>query len=330
MNKRVDPRLRLLLVLLFAHTSAALAEEQGIPDPLSLGKALEYARQHPRNLPEIHRAGRFPRRQPLHLDCHRLAYASTSGIDTQRNRPMESLTEPVAAQQLEILERFFDVLLADLSFSRYNEAMAVAYIQFDRARARQELGQYSELRVAELQEVYQNSRRRYAASQASQRLTRSLLALAINRPLTLPRDLSPPRLPAQPNQMPTAGNVFDRAAKDNAWLAVLKEGAGAAERRLIDMEVRQQILELLLRLQALRAAQQYAATESARTDLKLEESRTLYEQEVKADLGDSMSQQTKARLQEQQVAYCRALAWAELNALQGKPVWPGTEGEDPP
>ena len=60
----------------------------------------------------------------------------------------------------------------------------------------------------------------------------------------------------------------------------------------------------------------------ARVLSSLEQSRVLYEKELRADLGFSMSEQTRARLREQQVAYCRILAWAELNALQGKPVWP--------
>jgi hypothetical protein len=131
-----------------------------------------------------------------------------------------ALVAPVAAQELEILERFFDVLLADLSFSRYDEAKA----------------------------------------------------------------------------------------------------------ELIQMELRQQALELLLRLRALEAVAQYARVDSNLRDLKLDEGRTLYEQEYTADLGFSMSRQTEARLRERQIAYCQGLTWAELNALQGKAVWSAAEG----
>jgi hypothetical protein len=53
-----------------------------------------------------------------------------------------------------------------------------------------------------------------------------------------------------------------------------------------------------------------------------ERSRTLYEQEVKSDIGDAMTQQSKVRLQKQQIQFCQALTLAQLNALQGKPVWP--------
>jgi hypothetical protein len=46
----------------------------------------------------------------------------------------------------------------------------------------------------------------------------------------------------------------------------------------------------------------------------------MYEMEVTADLGYSMSQQTKARRDELAVAFCRALTLAELDALQGRPI----------
>ena len=58
------------------------------------------------------------------------------------------------------MQRYFNVVLADLQFYRYNEEMAVAYIQFDRIRIRQKLGQHTEVEVAE-KEVEYNKIRRY-------------------------------------------------------------------------------------------------------------------------------------------------------------------------
>ncbi len=328
MKRRAEALLAVALSLWLATGPAQPAQVETVPDPLSLKQALTYAQTHPRNRLDRDRQAWFPRRQPLYLDCHRLAYSSTSGIDNQRNVVSGSLITPVAAQQLEILQRFFDVLLADLSFSRYNESMAVAYIQFDRASARHELGQYSELRVAQLDAVYQDIRQRYLSSEASQRLTRSLLAQAINQPAALPSDLDAPHLPAIPQELPDLDEIIAAASTRNTWLTALKDGGDQAEHQLIELELRQQILELLLRIQVLGAAQRSAQAETLWRDLELEESRTLYELEVKADLGYSMSQQTRAHLKQQQVAYCQALAWAELNALQGKAPWTQTTTGD--
>jgi hypothetical protein len=323
------PTLLALLLLFALLPAAAVAEDGGLPDPLSLEQALDLAGQAPRGRAASELSDMLPRRLPLYLDCHHLAF-SQAASDDGRSQPLEGLIASRDAQGLEIMARFFDVLLADLGFARYNEAMAVAYIQYDRANVRRELGQFSELRVAELEAVYQDVRRKRASSQISQRLTRSLLAQAVGRPDQLPRDLSEPQLPQIPDPLPEPDEAVAAALADNGHLAELKRGADDGDLSLLDAELRQQALELLLRLDGLSAAAQHADVELTLSDLKLDESRTLYEQEVKADLGFSMSRQTRARLEQQRVAFCRALTWAELNALQGKPLWPQPEAEAKP
>jgi hypothetical protein len=326
------PLLARLAVLLAALTWAAPAPVQGtaVAEPLGLDQALAFADAHPRAQSNASELSAPARRLPLYLACHDLAFGAAAAGDDPRNRPLDVLLDPVDAQRLEILERFLDVLLADQSFSRYSEAMAVAYIQFDRAGVRRELGQVSELRVAELNATYQDVRQRRAASEAAQRLTRALLAQAMDRPDALPRDLIAPRLPALPDSLPDLSRVIAEAESRNRALAALKAAKDPAGARVLELELRQQALELLMRLQALAASADSSLAETALRDLKLDESRVLYEQEAAADLGYSMSQQTKARLDEQRVAYCRVLAWAELQALQGRPVWPLTEkGESP-
>ncbi len=298
--------------------SSAHAEGAAIPDPLSLDQALAYAEQHPRARLGPREDASFPRRPGLYLACHRLAFSSTSEIDVERSPVVGHLVSPAAAQRLEILARFLDVLLADLNFSSYNEALAVAYIRYDRANARRELGQYSELQVADLEADYQEILQKRVASEAAQRLSRALLAQALGHPRELPRDLSPPALARPPADLPSLEAVVAAAAQDNPWLGTLKAGLSEPEQQLVDLELNQQALELLLRLETLRAVERYAHTETSRRDLRLEESRILYEQEVRGDLGFSMSQQTEAHTREKQVAYCQVLTWAELNALQGR------------
>lgn len=302
---------------------SALAQDVSVPEPLGLEQALAFAEGHPRTRPEPTAAE--PRRLPLYLACHDLAFGGATAGDDRRNRPADALVDPVDAQRLEILTRFMDVVLADLSFVRYDEAMAVAYVQYDRANNRRELGQVSDLRVAELNAAYQDIRRYRAASEAGQRLTRFLLAQAMDRPDSLPRELSAPATPPLPGPLPDVKEVVAQAEAGNGALAALKAAADPAERRVLDLDLRQQVAELLLRLQTLAVAAESNQVETVLRDLKLDESRVLYEQEAAADLGYSMSQQSKARLDEQRIAYCQALTWAELKALQGRPVWPRTE-----
>jgi hypothetical protein len=296
----------------------ASADQDPLPTPLTLEQALTFAADHPRVTAAS--GVSFPPRQPLFLGCHELAFTGTRGQDAMRDVAWSGLVTPEAAQRLEIMQRFYDVLLGDLSYARDNEAMAVAYIQFDRAAAREELGQFSPLKVAELEAAYQLILRQRAASESAQRVTRSLLSQAIGRPRELPRDLVTPALAADQTELPELAEIVETALKDNPRIKTLIGEGGDAERRLVEMEVRQQALELLTRLELLSVIAEQTKTESRWRDLKLDESRTMYELEVSADLGFSMSQQTKAKRDEEEVALCRILTLAELNALQGRPV----------
>jgi hypothetical protein len=292
-----------------------------VPDPLSLEQALSFAEKHPRTQVSVDIAARHPVPRPLYLDCHNLAYNNNTSPDNQRDRVLTSLVSATDAQRLEIMQRFFDVILADGSAVRDSENMAVYFIPLDRTRTRMELKEFSELDVAALDAEYQVVRQQGAASTASQRLTRSLLAQAINNPTKLPSELNPPTLPTPPAELPSTEELL-KAALDSDHLSDLLGDADAPERALLDMEIRQQILELVLRLDIFKVAAERNKAETLWRDYYLERSRTLYEQEVKSDIGDAMTQQSKVRLQQQQIQFCSTLALAQLNALQGKPVWP--------
>lgn len=310
--------LALVCGLAFGPTSSLGSDTPS--EPLGLDQALRLARDHPRLSASPAINALLPRPQPLYLDCHHLAFGGMA-IDPRRSRPLEALIEPAAAQSLGVLASFLDVLLADFAFSRYDEAMAVAYIQFDRASARRELGQFSDLAVLELESTYQEILHERSASQIGQQLSRTILAQALNLPGYLPRDLREPELPPLPDPLPEAQPLLAEAIEQNASVRALLKGASDADRQLITLELGQQLTEILMRLRALVAAQRQVQTETAYRDLKLDESRTLYDQEVTADLGYVMSLQTLTRMRERRIAYCRALAWAEIQALIGRPVW---------
>jgi hypothetical protein len=311
----------LALSLYLAAAPGHAPRAETLPEPLGLMQAMDLAGDHPRVTASEEARVLLPRRQPLYLDCHHLAFTGKA-VDPERNRPLEALIEPATAHRLEVLARFLDVLLADLAFSRYDEAMAVAYIQFDRASVRRELGQFSDLAVLELESAYQEILHERAASQVGQQFSRTLLAQSLNRPGYLPRELIKPDLPPLPEPLPEAPALLKEALTHNGAARALMDDAGEADRQLIALELGQQLAELLMRLRALAAAERQVQTESAYRDLKLDESRTLYDQEVTADLGYSMSLQTMTRMRERRVAYCRTLAWAEIQALTGKPIWP--------
>jgi len=292
------------------------------PATLGLEQALSHAAQHPRTQLAADALLRHPFPAPLYMDCHNLAYASVTAPDSQRDAPPDRLVSPQVAQGLEIMRRFFDVLLADQRAAYDTENMAVYYIPLDRARTRMKLKQFSEMNVAELDATYQAVRQQAAASTAAQRLSRELLAIATDTPANLPSDLDTPEIPALLGDQPALQVLVDSALSGNAWLKDALDDSKDAEREMLTLELRQHLLEALARLDIFKVAAERSKVDMHWRDESLDRSRTLYEQEVKADLGDAMAQQSKTKLEQQQIAYCQVMAVAELNALQGKPIWP--------
>jgi len=303
------------LFILFAFSNSYA--KGSLPTPLDLNTALGFANKHPRTKLTPQQQLNFPVRQPLFLDCHNLAFNNTSSIDNQRNNHFSLLINPTARQKLIILQAYFDVLLADSSFIGINEDMAGAFIAYDRAKTREEYKQYSELKVAKLEAEYQVVRQQYFSGEATQRITRARLAQTINHPDELSSELNPPQLIQLPKNIPSEEALYSSAIKNNHWLKKLEEKNNNEQNALMKMALHQQILELLQRLKVLKIAQEKAESESNYRDLKLELSRALYEMEVKASLGRSMTLQSKARMEEERIGYCQTLALAQLNALLG-------------
>lgn len=138
----------------------------------------------------------------------------------------------IAARQqrrLDIMARYFDVLLADLTYARDNEAMATAYVAVDKARDRNELGQVSDVDVLELEAAYQETRRRRFAAETRQRATRAQLASALNRPHDLPANLVTPASPDMAQALPEFEGLVTAALAGNPRLKSLQVRVDAAQ-----------------------------------------------------------------------------------------------------
>ncbi len=161
------------------------------------------------------------------------SHASLAAAEHQV-RVRQLLGEAVRQQRrMEIMRRFFDVLLADLRFLRDNEAMAMEYVTLDKLRNQQELGQISDLQVLEQEAAYQRMRQRWVATQHRQRLTRNFLAVALNRPGDIPAELVPPALGPWPAQLPEVESLQAEALEHNLELRALRAGLEAAQETLL-------------------------------------------------------------------------------------------------
>lgn len=286
-------------------------------------------------------------------------------------------------QYITVMKRYFDVVLADLQFYRYNEEMAVSYIRFDRMQIRAKLGQYTEVDVAKKYAEYQRIRRLRTQSENQQRITRSLLAQALNKPNDLPATVAKPEIDAVSRKLPDIDLLQDIVRESNPLLRSLRAKLISARNNIqfahtgdnpiltgglealgytretassdqwraqvtLDIPlwtgnrvdaavakakaetykieallskqeflVKQQVLELVLGLQALKTKYDEVLAEMDFTELSLDKNRALYELEVQSDLGYSMVKFSEAERKVVQTGFDIALAWAELDALSG-------------
>ncbi|MGD8782861.1 MAG: TolC family protein [Thioalkalispiraceae bacterium] len=302
------------------------------------------------------------------------------GAEEIQNSRVLAYHDARARRRMEILGAYFDVLLADLKFSLYNEAMAVGYVNFDKERDRRELGQKTDLDVLRREAEYQELRIARYESENQQRETRAALAEALNRPGQLPATLAMPQLDALNRDLPEVEELQQKALEKNLHINALRHNLRAAEKDLEaarnsdgpelkgrleayayegdfgseddvraelsliynlhkphkDADVaamlsrvytaraqlqkaksilRQDILRLWHQIEELTVKREEMEVLLYLREIQLERSRALYEMEVKADLGFSMTDLTDAQLKSAQTDYKLALAWYRMDLL---------------
>lgn len=131
-----------------------------------------------------------------------------------------------------IMRAYFDVLLADMEYARDNEALATAYISYDRLRTRQELGQASDIAVAELDSDYQLARVQLNLSETHQRAARANLANILGHPGMLPSEVRKPVLNYHQRKLPEYEKLLARAMAENPLLKALQSELSAAQQRV--------------------------------------------------------------------------------------------------
>jgi outer membrane protein TolC len=140
--------------------------------------------------------------------------------------------DAMSRRQIDIMEKFFGVLLADLEFIRNREEVAVAYFRFQSLEKSKELGKASGLELLEAEAKYRETRRKRAASEARQNITRQLLAEALNRPGKLPAALTEPSLLQIDRKLPEMEGLIKSALSKDPVILSLKEKVEAANKRI--------------------------------------------------------------------------------------------------
>ncbi|HEY9100262.1 MAG TPA: TolC family protein [Thiobacillus sp.] len=136
------------------------------------------------------------------------------------------------ARRLDIMARYFDVLLADMQYAADNELMAVTYVAFDNAKKRFEVGQISQPELLRLEASYQDVRERRYAGQQRMSSARQKLAHAMNLPGQFPSELAEPQLKDNARPVPDYESLLAWAMQKNPRILALQAQLGAADARV--------------------------------------------------------------------------------------------------
>jgi outer membrane protein TolC len=174
--------------------------------------------------------GRIVARKPL-FDFGR----SSGGIeaaDQEVAARQAALLNTENLRRLDIMARYFDVLLADMQYAADNEFMAVAYVAWDNAKDRADVGQLSQPELLKLEAAYQDARERRNASLQRMQATRQRLGQAMNRPGTLPAELEEPVLKGNNRPVADYASLLPWVRAHNLRLLALRAQIDAADARI--------------------------------------------------------------------------------------------------
>jgi outer membrane protein TolC len=161
-------------------------------------------------------------------------YRSNRVAASQRHADLRLAEEELthARHRLAVLQRYFDVLLADLAFARDNEAMASAFVSLNRARERNELGQVSDIDRFELEARYQSARGDRLRALQEQRRTRAELGEILNRPGQAPAQVLGPALPLALPELPDIDSLLEAVDRQSPEIAIRRAQVEVAQRRV--------------------------------------------------------------------------------------------------
>ena len=223
--------------LIEAERALALADQQAVGSRQDVSVALEGRLQ--RVTPSLRPNGtdsisdnsvRLTARKNL-FDFGRTSNAEGAAKSIVDARDL-TLLEARDQRRLEIMARFFDVLMADMRYAADNEYLAAAYVSFDHARDRFDQKLISQVDVLELEAKSQEWLVKRNESEKRQRLTRALLADAMNQPRQLTSDLEDPKLPGNERAVPDYEELLPIMLENSPRLQAQRQLLLASQQRL--------------------------------------------------------------------------------------------------
>ena len=110
------------------------------------------------------------------------------------------------------------------------------------------------------------------------------------------------------------------SASGRQILATSKVMQAKADLKTLEYDIQQQVLEQVQRLELLETELRAAAVEENYRDLYVDRARTLYELELRTDLGDSQARLAEALWNLARVEYEFVRVWAKLDLMRGRKI----------
>ncbi|MBT6658039.1 MAG: TolC family protein, partial [Proteobacteria bacterium] len=135
---------------------------------------------------------------------------------------------------LDVMNRYFAVILADYAYRARNEQLALDYFRFSRMQERHErFEQYSELEVAEKEALYRKAYVNRHRADLERRLTRHELALTLGRPGELSSELQMPDLSVYlEREIPIYTEIVDQAIARSPIAQARRDDVAAARAKV--------------------------------------------------------------------------------------------------
>lgn len=323
----------------------------------------------------------------------------TESLNTKQQAQQMLVIESEKQLKLQIMQAFFNVLLADFQYRIDNEAMAVAYIKFDKAEDMYELSRISDVEFLEIETEYEQILTTRTRSENRQLKSRIALVNLMGLPYARPDELTLPKLNEYSNrdveelelaslqkqvtesnrelqffkQQIQAGLLemqskqaqgkptisLDARAGQLSSYPEIREGHWSvgllvdvplydggsvdakvsqakanvqeldAQMKLKEQLLRDEVSDLYFQLRMLKSEQAQNQKFGDYSDLYLDYSRALYENESTADLGDAMVRLSQANYNQIDWEFRQALLWTKLDLLMAKPLFDADDVQQP-
>jgi len=136
------------------------------------------------------------------------------------------------SKRVDVASKFFDIKLSDLKFSLDNEAIATAYVKYNKTQERNDLKQVSDVELLEAEFEYQKVRAQRYKSETMQRVTRARFAESLSRPDELPDEVILPDFKFTERKRPGFDELLKLALSNNLQIRAQQQLIEAASHEL--------------------------------------------------------------------------------------------------